>query len=380
MSWLKGLDKFLSDISDQFFSSNLGQKLSQTIESMFNQMTGSGTTGKFEEELAESEASNDRLAENAYQRNVDFYERFQSPAAQVRQYKEAGLNPALMYGSGASVSASNVASPGSASASGETSLGSILGFVSGMMNLKAKYAEMNIEKDLGYRNAEIGMMNAISNNRNTLNLGTYYGAAADRESAEADRIRALYPAQKDEIVALADYYRDLLKNNDFQRRLAQSNIDLNEAERGIKAYQSAILAAQEKYADKYYDLVNKRIQLENALTDAETAGKKIENRFLRRTLQNRIDAVDYELKDLIITAGIHAKDFNTYEQRRVQSWIDTGAKVFTAGAAGAGAFFAGKKIRGMGAPTVGTYPAFEVSSPTLKIDPDLLRTPNYRLF
>lgn len=65
---------------------------------------------------------NQRDEERAY--NEEMYEKYQTIPAQVSQMQDAGLNPALMYGSGASSPSAMSPSPevdsGSASSSGQS--------------------------------------------------------------------------------------------------------------------------------------------------------------------------------------------------------------------------------------------------------------------
>lgn len=56
-----------------------------------------------QENMATQHAMNEESAENAYQRDVDFYTNYESPQAQVSQLKAAGLNPALMYQNGGTI-------------------------------------------------------------------------------------------------------------------------------------------------------------------------------------------------------------------------------------------------------------------------------------
>lgn len=52
-------------------------------------------------EASEAQKNRDfqsKEAELAFEREVDFYEQYKSPTAQVQQYKDAGLNPALLAG------------------------------------------------------------------------------------------------------------------------------------------------------------------------------------------------------------------------------------------------------------------------------------------
>lgn len=67
-------------------------------------------------------------AELAFDREVDFYEKYKSPSAQVQQYKDAGLNPMLLAGGmGASSSPSASAPSGSmpSGAHGSSGIGSV---------------------------------------------------------------------------------------------------------------------------------------------------------------------------------------------------------------------------------------------------------------
>ena len=85
------------------------------IGSFWKKITGLGTTGSEREAMdfnAEQAQINREFqsaeAQKARQWQQDFFTKYQSPQAQVRQFQEAGLNPALMYGRGVSpVSASS---------------------------------------------------------------------------------------------------------------------------------------------------------------------------------------------------------------------------------------------------------------------------------
>lgn len=118
-------------ITDSF--GDLMHALSSGIKSWFKKTTGSGMTNAEQEIAATSLRNQQILNQEEYDRKIDFFERFESPAAQVRQYKEAGLNPMLLAGSGAGAAASGgVGSAGSAPAQSSSMvdfLGSILGFV-----------------------------------------------------------------------------------------------------------------------------------------------------------------------------------------------------------------------------------------------------------
>lgn len=134
--------------------SNIGKGLSslwQGVENLWNRVTGRAQTNadRAAQDFSAQQAQINRdfqsaEAQKARQWQEDFYTQYQSPQAQVRQYQDAGLNPALMYGRGATPPAS--ASTASNGPSGDTAAGlvtpadpsSLLNFVFGMAKLPSE--------------------------------------------------------------------------------------------------------------------------------------------------------------------------------------------------------------------------------------------------
>lgn len=86
-------------------------------------------------------------AQVARQFQEDMYTKYQSPQAQVRQYQEAGLNPALMYGRGVTpVSLSGASNGPSGSAASATPTG--VAGIEGMMSMLSTLAKLPSEVDL----------------------------------------------------------------------------------------------------------------------------------------------------------------------------------------------------------------------------------------
>lgn len=142
---------------------NIGEGLGglwKGVESLWNRITGRGQTNA---ELAAQDFSARQAqinrdfqsaeAQKARQWQEDFYTQYQSPQAQVRQYQDAGLNPALMYGRGATPAAS--ASTASNGPSGDTAAGvvtpadpsSLLNLVFGMAKLPSEIDLLNAQAD-----------------------------------------------------------------------------------------------------------------------------------------------------------------------------------------------------------------------------------------
>lgn len=130
-------------------------QVGDVVENLIKGSTGSGLTDAQIEKLRTETDAQNWLNEQDYDRKIDFYERFESPAAQVAQYKAAGINPALMYQSAPGVSASGGVGAGSAGSAGDSGVdvGSLLALLGNMANVKANFdlrtRQMDIEKSLG---------------------------------------------------------------------------------------------------------------------------------------------------------------------------------------------------------------------------------------
>lgn len=130
------------------------------VESLWNRITGRGQTNadRAAQDFSAEQAQINRdfqsaEAQKARQWQEDFYTQYQSPQAQVRQYQDAGLNPALMYGRGATPASS--ASTASNGPSGDTAAGvvtpadpsSLLNMVFGMAKLPSEIDLLNAQAD-----------------------------------------------------------------------------------------------------------------------------------------------------------------------------------------------------------------------------------------
>ena len=140
--------KFISGQSSS--SKKLLNVLGRVIDNLQKKYTGTGLTER-EKEDADLQLHNQQiLNQEEYDRKVQFFRENESYQAQVNQQIAAGLNPALMYGSGAGVSASGgIGTPGSA-ASPQMESGGLTALM-GMMSTMAQMQALKRQTDADVR-------------------------------------------------------------------------------------------------------------------------------------------------------------------------------------------------------------------------------------
>lgn len=133
-------------------------QLAQTI------LGGAGILGDLAQSIFGNQANRNFQAQQAQiarDWQEDFYNKYSSPSAMVQQFKDAGLNPALMYGRGASVVGGV---PSGASPTGGSQMQSDL---SGLMNIVPSIIQMkemikNNESMRNMQNAQANMYDSQS--------------------------------------------------------------------------------------------------------------------------------------------------------------------------------------------------------------------------
>lgn len=206
-------------------------------------------------------------AELAYEREVDFYERYKSPQAQVQAYKEAGLNPALLAGGmGASTSPSASApSGGQGHASGSAPVNNNpFAFISDAF----KFAE--VAQNIEMRKEEI---------------------AVRREEAERLRIENKYREQREQAKleieqATSDLTWQRIEEVKTNIRVGENRIAIGNSEIEVNASQATLNAAREAMERLQMDNIeemqpllveyqvarNENERADTALKIAQTAG------------------------------------------------------------------------------------------------------------
>lgn len=237
--WLKGVGKGISSLWNKATGSDLTNAERQTMDWNAQQAEANRSFQSAE-------------AEKARQWQEDYYNQFESPQARIRQYEEAGLNPALLYGSQlgtGNAPATSVPSGDSASVGLPSSgAGDLLSFIGQMMSIKS-----------------------MINNNN---------AGADAKRADAENKRADTELK--------------LQQKEWNPKLFQSEINRNEAN-------AANLLAGVKVAEEQ---VNKLIADQNLISSQMNLNEQEAQLILQQCNKTAIEAANERIK----SAGIKANN------------------------------------------------------------------------
>lgn len=323
-----------------------------SLENLIKYYSHSGMTNDTKEAMDYSTELQRQLNMEEFERQVDFYQRFQSPQAMVQQYQDAGLNPMLLSGgAGAGASAQGgVGSPQSGPGNGANPLQ----LIESLVGIQNQIKRVEQDYDINKQRNEIAMYEAQTRRMQAEDYTAYLRSRTDETNVRIEQMKERFPAEISKLNEQTNLLKEQAKTVEGQRALQAAHIDLAKAEEALTLRQAAIAAAQEKYADKYFKLV---AEYQNLINDAQS----LSNEFARKTLQNRIDAVEYEMDELLFQAAIKAKDFENYSNVQIREWINTGSRAFGALAGVAAVGFTGYKMFGP-RPAYGFGPQFSNSA------------------
>ncbi len=214
------------------------------------------------EEAEKARRWSSKEAELAYQRQQEYYDTNLSPSARVRQYEEAGLNPALLYGGASSTAsssapqASGVSSPsGSASPFPGLSLFSML---EAIMSIQRQKAEVN-NIDADTREIE-ERTKGYEGQRRLTDVGV------DKVIAEIDKLGV-------ESEKIFQDIRESVKRMDLmdnQIKVGDSVIELNGSQSELAAIKAAAQKLDNEKAKVLLPYVAQREEAEIAYQNAKT--------------------------------------------------------------------------------------------------------------
>lgn len=308
--WLEKTFNVGHAIRDNRGLGKLVNSITPFVDSLVYNVTGAGMTGR-DKEVSDTTLRNQQiLNEQEYDRKIDFYERFESPAAQVRQYKEAGLNPALMFQSGASVSASGgVGSAGSAPAQDTGS--ALTGVLSSILSFVTERKRNENEMELGRNRNDIALFDAETRRIQAQNYGAYLEELTRGKQYENSTFFELFDARKANLETdtqlkwmQQQYLNAVINSESVRQRLMESGIKVNDNQALVLGIQHSILAAQSRYSDQYF----------KATAELQTAVAKMQSidasNYEELQKQGKLlDAAAAQLADVIIRAGMDASIF-----------------------------------------------------------------------
>lgn len=191
-------------------------------------------------------------AQKARQFQEDVYTKYQSPQAQVRQYQNAGLNPALMYGRGVTPVSLSSASVGPSGSSASASPTGVSG-VEGLMSMLGSFAKLP---------SEVELMSAQSEDLRASALGKQIHNAYSPQLLEQE-------LQKGEMSVLNS--QAALTTAQFQWQLMDSQARLNYVNSQLSDAQiDNIIAYTEKTK---LEQITESLRQQNIIADTEIKGE-----------------------------------------------------------------------------------------------------------
>lgn len=282
---------------------NLWENTGASAESWFDSKTGRALTGAQREQ---NQFEHDE-AELAYQRQIDYYNQFQSPDAMMRQYREAGLNPALMMTGGNEGAVSPISPPqasGTSAGSQTASLGDIVSLFSNLSLIDAQRTKLLA--DAKNTDADTGLKEAQTQGQKIANewLPEQYGANIESVKANTATLQ------------------DALKNNEVQRELMRSGIDLNEANIAVALKDAFLRDQQARLNEALYPLQVEQAKIQNRLSSIEIKKKASE---IANNWQN-VEKLKAEEAMLRRLAGKYENEADFVCAKTYNEWLDTAYK------------------------------------------------------
>ena len=299
--------------------------------------------------------------ENMYQQDrawqEDMYERYQSLPGQVQQMREAGLNPALMYGSGASTpaavqsgqtpSAASTPTPSAGNAakqSGASMASQIFGMLSSLLgtgtqlgqgissmvrnqhqNVKddaqaGLYREQeNTERDKQYQLAADALLKRSQARLNEIDAT--YRDSLNKWQVETQRqqyIKTYQETQK--ILSDIDVNDSVIKINGKQYEILDKNLSIQEQELQLKTIQ---VAMKNREALMQPDMLELQKQYLEAQVLTEEARTDTEKAYAEEARANAANALwDAMTKKKIIDSGYYEQQVKNMKTQKTMSIIN----------------------------------------------------------
>ena len=242
-------------------------------------------------------------AELAYERQLDFYNTTQSPQAMVSQYKDAGLNPALLVG-GVSGASSPQSSPSGSSASSNGSsipqMTDVMKSIVDIESIKASIEEARSRANLNNKEAD-----KVS--KETSWIDTYNTTEIESLKAGIDNVRSNIKLNEQKVQESLQNVQESLKRMDVMESQIEVNgalVDLHGSQTVVNESKDILQKMEAKQIDLLLPYIQARQEAEIALTNAKT-----------EEARNSAESLMYEanlkmLKSLVDAKLIHSSYYD----------------------------------------------------------------------
>ena len=215
-------------------------------------------------------------AEAAFEREVDFYEQYQSMGAQMRQMKENGLNPALMYGGAPSVGSSTPASAapsGSAASSSSSRLPEIMDVAKSVFDLES------IKAAIAQSKAEANKTEAEAKKiqKETSWIDSYNSASVESMRAGIRQVESNIKVNEQEVQESLQRVKESIKRMDKMDSEIDVNgalVDLHGSQQVLNESRAVVEKMNAKQIELLLPYIQARQEAEIALTTAKTEEAK----------------------------------------------------------------------------------------------------------
>lgn len=250
-------------------------------------------TRKFQrEENEKTRQFNAAEAEKAYQRQLEFYDRYETPASKMAMYKEAGLNPDLIYGNALGGSLPSVQSASSSPASTPSPL----------------------DVGAGIRDASNQIASAVQN---------YPLREAQKQNIEADTLKKESEKDVNDSVVLLNGEKIMLtrsqdsltkeQKNRVTKQISNMDIEADTMRKNLELLDTEIannnLSADEKRQVIYemrttFENRFKQLQysMRKDLAEAQISEQELD--FIRETISDRINIVSQEARQAAMSSNL----------------------------------------------------------------------------
>lgn len=276
---------------------NLFGELTPGIQSWWKAKTGQSLSNA----QREANAFNASEAQKARDFEIQMYEQYESPKAMMEQYRQAGLNPALMYEGYTPASVSSNATASSVAPTSETNIltdgiQAILGMVSAKQQIDLQKAQIrSINADTEGKtidNANKQRMYDIEYNLKDVDIQKAQ-SEIKKNAAEVDKITQ----DIQESISRVNLNNKQIEVGDSTIELQGSQKELNETKAIVEKLNADTIAAMLPYVQKVQE-ANLRLSEANtqkAWAEADRELALAENLMLKSMAENKlIDAGYYE--------------------------------------------------------------------------------------